>query len=71
MYFLDNKNESETTKNIKNEIVKQFSDSNNSWLKSKNSKSVIPEKGMYLYYFCNELLNICIQDIGVFSGEAG
>ncbi|XP_060833653.1 probable 28S rRNA (cytosine-C(5))-methyltransferase [Rhopalosiphum padi] len=40
----NNKIESDTTKNIKNEIVKQFSDSNSSWLKSKNSKSVIPEK---------------------------
>ncbi|XP_025419784.1 probable 28S rRNA (cytosine(4447)-C(5))-methyltransferase [Sipha flava] len=32
------------TKNIKSEIIKQFSDSNNSWLKSKNSNSVIPER---------------------------
>lgn len=58
LFFLDNKNESDTTKNIKNEIVKQFSDSNNSWLKSKKSKSVIPEKGMYLYNFYYELLKI-------------
>jgi len=40
-------------------------------LKSKNSKSVIPEKGMYLYNFCYELLKICIQIINMFTGEAG
>jgi len=36
--------QSDTTKSIKSEIVKQFSDSNNSWLKSKKLNSVIPEK---------------------------
>jgi len=46
LYFLGINEESDATKNIKSEIVKQFSDSNSSWLKSKNSKSIIPEKGM-------------------------
>jgi len=50
LYFVDNNEESDTTKNIKSEIVKQFSDSNSSWLKSKNSKSVIPEKGIYIIF---------------------
>lgn len=45
--FLDINEVSDATKIIKSEIVKQFSDSNSSWLKSKNSKSIIPEKGIY------------------------
>lgn len=47
----DDNEKSETSKTIKNELVKQFSDSNNSWLKSKNSNSFIPEKGMCLNCF--------------------
>lgn len=51
-FITDNIEKSDTSKNIKSDIVKQFSDSNNSWLKSKNS--IIPEKGMYLI-FCEKL----------------
>jgi len=67
LYFLDNNEESDATKNIKSEIVKQFSDSNSSWLKSKKSKSIIPEKGMCTCkaYYIYKILHKCINVIYV------
>ncbi|XP_050424953.1 probable 28S rRNA (cytosine(4447)-C(5))-methyltransferase isoform X2 [Adelges cooleyi] len=42
--IVEPKSDNEKSLGIKNEIIKEYSDSNSSWLKSKKSKPLIPEK---------------------------
>ncbi|XP_050525309.1 probable 28S rRNA (cytosine(4447)-C(5))-methyltransferase [Daktulosphaira vitifoliae] len=41
---IETENNNEKSLGIKNDIIKEYSDSNSSWLKSKSNKSIIPEK---------------------------